>query len=106
MQQQQQQQQKTMFKVVSPIKKKNGEGDYWMRCGTAFTNKDNSINVYLDAVPTQPQFTLQLRELTEEDFARSAERRARFDLPRTASGVSHLDQPPPAMSAARDSVPF
>jgi len=100
-----QEKQKTMFKVVSPMKKKNGDGDYWMRVGTAFTNKDNSINVYLDAVPTQAGFTLQLREFTEEDFARSAERRARFELPRTAGGVSHLHQPPPAPSSSAD-VPF
>ena len=31
-----------------------GEGikPYWLRVGTAFTNRDGSINILLDAVPT------------------------------------------------------
>ena len=61
--------QKKMFKVITPIEKANGGGKYWMRLGTAFTNKDESINVYLDAIPVnQKEWTLQLREMDEEDF--------------------------------------
>jgi hypothetical protein len=56
-----------MFKVISPIEKKEG-GKYWMRVGTGFTNKDDSINIYLDAWPKN--FQLQLRELDEEDLRR------------------------------------
>ena len=96
-------QQKQMFKVVSPLKKKNGE-EYWMRCGTAFTNKDESINIYLDAIPIGREFHLQLRAITEEELRASSERRARFDLPRSSSGVSNLD-PVPA-PAAHQSIPF
>jgi hypothetical protein len=58
-----------MYKVISPIEKKGG-GTFWMRTGSAFTNKDDSINVYLDAVPKNHQF--QLRELTEEELARKS----------------------------------
>ncbi len=57
-----------MFKVITPIEKKDG-GTFWMRIGTAFPNRDASINVYLDAMPTK-QGVLQLREMTDEDFAR------------------------------------
>jgi hypothetical protein len=56
-----------MFKVISPIEKKGG-GQWWMRVGSAFTNKDDSINIYLDAWPKN--FQLQLRELDEEDLRR------------------------------------
>ena len=71
---------KRQFKVISPIERKDG-GKYWMRCGTAFVNKDNSINVYLDALPLvaskeQQGVTLQLRELTDEELRERAEKRA------------------------------
>jgi len=66
--------QKRSFKVLSPVEKHNG-GTFWMRVGTAHVNKDESINVYLDAMPKT--FQLQLRELTEEDFQRKASFEAR-----------------------------
>src|SRR5262245_26926533 len=59
--------QKRMFKVICPIEKRGG-GTYWMRMGTGFTNKDDSINIYLDALPKN--FQLQLREMDEEDLRR------------------------------------
>ena len=65
--------QKKMFKVYSPIDKKGG-GTYWMRLGTAFTNRDDSLNLYLDAIPpTNPKsnrYELHVREFTEEDHRR------------------------------------
>jgi hypothetical protein len=64
-------QQKKMYKILSPIEKKGG-GTYWMRLGTGYTNKDDSINVYLDAFPRPNSsshcFELQIRELDEEDL--------------------------------------
>jgi hypothetical protein len=57
-----------MFKVIAPIEKKDG-GTFWMRVGSAFPNKDGSTNLYMDAWPVGTK-TLQLREMTEEDFAR------------------------------------
>jgi hypothetical protein len=67
-----------MFKVIAPMDKKDGT-KWWMRCGTAFVNKDNSINVYLDALPLgQQQITLQLRELTEEELRERSDRRASY----------------------------
>jgi hypothetical protein len=65
--------QKKMYKVISPIEKKGG-GTYWMRVGSAYTNRDDSINLYLDAVPVpngkSSRYELQIRELTEEDLRR------------------------------------
>lgn len=63
-----------VFKVVASIEKKGG-GHFWMRCGTAMVNRDNSINVYLDAVPRELKFTL--RELDEEDLRARDNARAR-----------------------------
>jgi len=57
--------QKRTFKVLAAIPKRDG-GHFWMRCGNGYTNKDDSINVYLDAVPRDMKF--QLRELDEEDL--------------------------------------
>ncbi|HKA86460.1 MAG TPA: hypothetical protein VKE22_02305 [Haliangiales bacterium] len=37
-------------KVLCPITKDNKT--YWMRLGVAFVNKDNSLNLYLDGLPT------------------------------------------------------
>lgn len=66
--------QKKMFKVITAIEKRNGE-KFWTRCGTGFTNKDDSINLYLDVIPAgQKEFVLQVRELTEEDLTPRAAR--------------------------------
>lgn len=81
---------KKMFKVLSPVEKKGG-GTLWLRLGTAFTNKDESINLYLDGLPTNGQ--LHLREMTEEDFASSR----RDDAPPRAGASA---------SASADAVPF
>ncbi|HEY1550286.1 MAG TPA: hypothetical protein VGG28_20805 [Kofleriaceae bacterium] len=63
-----------MFKIITPIEKKDGT-KYWMRLGTGFANKDDSINMYLDAIPFNPgkETVLQLREMTDEDFRRNSD---------------------------------
>jgi len=92
--------QKRMFKVISPIEKRNGE-KFWMRLGSAYTNKDDSINIYLDAFPVGngKEVTLQLRELTEEDLAQNKQRAA-FQLPRSSTTTA------PAPAGADQPVPF
>lgn len=65
--------QKRTFKVLAAIPKRDG-GHWWMKCGAGHTNKDDSINVYLDAVPRDLKFTL--RELDEEDLRRREAYRA------------------------------
>ena len=85
--------QKKSFKVLAAIPKRDG-GTYWMRCGNGFTNKDDSINVYLDAIPKDMKF--QLRELDEEDLRRR-------EASRSAPGTGAMSAPPPGDA---DSPPF
>ena len=41
---------KRMMKVLCPIEKEGEQKKtYWIRCGTAFWNRDQSINLYLPA---------------------------------------------------------
>lgn len=88
---------KRMYKVISPLERRDG-GKFWQRCGTAYTNKDESINVYLDVIPTKADFTLQLRELTEEELRNNSERRASSTPP-----ANHMPPPPNSATAA---LPF
>jgi hypothetical protein len=96
--------QKRMYKVISPMEGRDG-AKWWMRCGSGFTNKDDSINIYLNALPLTSkdgQVTLQLRELSEEDLRQNAEKRAQHPSPRslTAGGVGS------AARRVQDSIPF
>jgi hypothetical protein len=84
---------KRMYKVITPIERNGAK--FWMRLGSAFTNADNSINIYLDAVPLTPSpkggITLQIRELTAEELRESAEKRAAHQARRgygASSGAS------------------
>jgi hypothetical protein len=58
--------------VLTPILKRDGQGSWFMKIGTAFTNKDDSINLYIDAIPVGVApgkgMTLQIRELDENDL--------------------------------------
>ncbi len=48
-------------KAVYTIIKRNGdENDFWQRIGTAFINKDGSLNVLLNALPVNA--TLHIRD--------------------------------------------
>jgi hypothetical protein len=58
-----------MFKVIIPVERKDGS-KFWMRIGSAFVNKDASLNVYLDALPAGNNKMIQVREMSEEDFGR------------------------------------
>lgn len=81
---------KRMFKVLCPVPKKDG-GTWWMRLGSAFTNKDDSINVYLDAIPKDGKF--QLRELDENELREREERRAQAPLASTPPSATITDPP-------------
>ena len=74
-----------MFKVIAPIEKKDGS-TFWMRVGTGFPNKDQSINLYLDAMPFN--HTLQIREMDEDDFAQRGRKRDATAAP--AAGPTDL----------------
>jgi hypothetical protein len=75
------QEKKEMFKVISPIDKRDGS-KFWMSCGVGYRNKDQSINMYIDALPVAAgkdgrPLTLQLREVTEEELRERREKRER-----------------------------
>jgi hypothetical protein len=96
--------QKRMFKIITPIDKKDG-GKYWMRLGTGFANKDDSINMYLDAIPFQvtKDTVLQLREMTDEDFRRGSNNE-RAQTPANSSGA--FVPPNHNQAASSDALPF
>ena len=79
-----------MFKVICPIERPNGGGTYWMRAGNAFTNKDESINVYCDVMPAPGKdgFKFQLRELTEEELKERAEKRSSYQSRNSSTTTS------------------
>ena len=84
--------QKKTFKVLAAISKRDGS-HWWMKCGSAHTNKDDSINVYLDAVPRDLKF--QLRELDEEDLRKRDSYRATHTGSETPGpGPGPADAPP------------
>lgn len=57
------------FDVLQPIERKD-RTTFWMRLGTAFMNRDGSMNLYLDALPLTGK--LQVREAREIDEAEGA----------------------------------
>ncbi len=52
--------------VYTIVKKADGK-DLWLRIGSAFPNRDGSLSVFLDAVPTNGK--LQIREYQPRDSA-------------------------------------
>ena len=88
---------KKMWKVVCPIEKKDGTGTYWSRLGIAHTNKDESINIYLDTLPMNGK--IQLREWTEEELRERDQRRASYNG-RSSSSLATLP------SGASEPLPF
>lgn len=54
------------MKIVYGVTERKGES-YWTRIGVAFENKDGSLNLKLDFVPTSPDTTIQVREQSEPE---------------------------------------
>ncbi len=59
--------------VYTIVERPGSEKKYWVRIGSAFVNRDQSLNVKLDAVPVNG--TIHIRELDEEELERSRQRR-------------------------------
>jgi hypothetical protein len=85
-----------IYKVIIPVEHKDGT-KHWLRIGSAFPNKDASINLYLDALPAGGHNVLQLRELTDEDFNR---RKPGY------AGDGGLLPPPPPSPGRNEEIPF
>ena len=65
-------QQRKNYRVAYTIIERNAR-KRWVRIGAAFNNRDGSINVLLDAVPTNG--TIQLRDWTPEEAQRQEAQR-------------------------------
>ncbi len=57
-------------KAVYTIVEREGAKSRWIRIGIAFTNRDGSLNLILDAVPVNGR--LHVREFSESDAAEPA----------------------------------
>ncbi|MCC7537528.1 MAG: hypothetical protein IT379_14990 [Deltaproteobacteria bacterium] len=60
----------TAVKVVYTVVERPGGKSFWVRIGAAFTNRDGSLTVRLDALPTNG--TLQVRDPMPERGAGAA----------------------------------
>lgn len=83
---------KRTYKILSPITRQDGT-TFWMRVGTGWENKDDSINFNLDAMPVVWKF--QLRPLDDEDLRR-----------REAYRAAHPATRAPAPAGASEPLPF
>lgn len=66
----------TESRTVFAITEK-GDKSYWTRIGAAFTNKDGSINLELDALPVSGRLQIRDREEQKEPEERTDRRRKR-----------------------------
>ncbi len=51
-----------MKAIYGIVPRKNGDGGYWTKIGVAFVNKDGSMNLRFDFVPSNPETTIQVRD--------------------------------------------
>ena len=63
------------FDILQPIERKD-RSTFWMRLGTAFENRDGSLNLYLDALPLGGKLQVRESRETEEDADAPAEAKA------------------------------
>ncbi len=63
--------------VYAIPEKRDGEKSFWPKIGIAFTNRDGSINILLDALPLGTN-RLQVREM-REDARPAAPRRSELE---------------------------
>ena len=54
-----------MLTVYTIVEKEGQQKSFWVRVGTAFVNRDGSINAYLDALPVNGR--LHIREAKGKD---------------------------------------
>jgi hypothetical protein len=77
---------RTWKAVYTIVERPGAEKKYWVRIGTAFTNRDQSLNVRLDANPVNGQ--IHIRDVDEEEIERARQRRQeRASQPSYAGGV-------------------
>jgi hypothetical protein len=60
---------KKKVKTVYTVLDRGSGKPYWMRVGSAYENKDGSINVKLDAMPSSFQFQIREWQAPREERA-------------------------------------
>lgn len=53
------------IKDVFHITEREGKKSVWIKIGTAFVNKDNSINVILSSIPIDGKLQIRERNITK-----------------------------------------
>jgi len=100
------------YKVLAAIQRFDGQGEWLMRIGSAFQNRDDSINIYLDALPlagSNGKVRLQIRELDATDLARREQYRASHAAAARGHDPAAFAPPPSVASpatTANDGLPF
>ena len=56
--------------VFTIIEREGLEKNYWMKVGVAFVNRDESLNIYLDAMPIGGQLQVRERRPKNKDAAK------------------------------------
>lgn len=62
----------TPSKAIYGVTQRNGRS-FWTRIGTAFVNRDGSLNLLFDFVPTDTNVTIQVRDREPKEAAASSE---------------------------------
>ena len=63
----------TTMEILGVVTRGDGKKGYWTRIGTAFKNRDGSLNLRFDYLPTDlGATTIQVRERRTEAAAESA----------------------------------
>ncbi len=92
--------QRKQLKILAEVPRFDGSGSYMVKVGSAFTNRDESINGFIESLPlaalSPKGFKIHIRELD----ARDLEKREAY---RTAAAARTLE--PPA-STASEGAPF
>ena len=53
--------------TVRSYQQNGEEKSFWTRIGRAFENKDGSLNIYLEALPTSGKIQVRAKEIEEND---------------------------------------
>ena len=72
---------KFVYTIVERKDKNGGERKYWVRIGSAHVNRDNSLNVWLDASPTNGMLHIR-----DADFSGYGNRRESSREPMEMAG--------------------
>ena len=88
------------YKILAIVPRSDGNGDFFLKCGVGFENKDASINMFLESLPvsglgSKGGLKLQLREWDDvEDQRRRDAYRAAGGSAGTQLATSASEAPP------------